>query len=135
MSLNVVTHARVIHPTYAVRRRPDEPSNLHPFKIWLLLGRLVVLVLSGIILLPEATTSRESFSFQPGQYLSIEFSIIGPGQVSGNYSETSGNSLNVYVFTENQYSQYRNTGSSIDSLSSTTGASGNFLADLPGTGN
>jgi len=108
---------------------------LHSFKIWLLLGGIVVLVLSGIVLLPEAATSTQSFSFQPGQLYRIEFSIIGSGQVSGNYSEASGSPLNLYVFTENQYSQYSNTGSSIDDLYRTTGASGSFVAYLPGTGN
>src|SRR5437016_14322342 len=64
-----------------------------------------------------------------------EFNVLGPGNLRGDYQETTGGALDLYVLTEAQYESYR-AGTNIGSLWSLGSSNaGTINVLLRGSGN
>lgn len=109
---------------------------LKAFRVLLIIGG--VLGLAGISLVASSfgssTSSTTSIPAGSIWYMYYEFNVLGPGNLRGDYQETTGGALDLYVLTEAQYESYR-AGTNIGSLWS-LGSSNAGTIDvlLPGSG-
>ena len=109
---------------------------LKAFRLLLIIGG--VLGLAGISLVASSLGSSASSttSIPAGSiwYMYYEFNVLGPGNLRGDYQETTGGALDLYVLTEAQYESYR-AGTNIGSLWSLGSSSaGTIDVGLPGSG-
>ena len=109
---------------------------LKAFRVLLIIGG--VLGLAGISLVASSfgssTSSTTSIPAGSIWYMYYECNALGPGNLRGDYQETTGGALDLYVLTEAQYESYR-AGTNIGSLWS-LGSSNAGTIDvlLPGSG-
>jgi len=97
-----------------------------------------VLGLAGISLvassLGSSASSTTSIPAGPIWYMYYEFDVLGPGNLRGDYQETTGGALDLYVLTEAQYQSYR-AGTNMGSLWSLGSSNaGTIDVVLPGSG-
>ncbi len=90
---------------------------LKAFRVLLIIGG--VLGLAGISLVASSfgSSASSTTSIPAGSiwYMYYEFDVLGPGSLRGDYQETTGGALDLYVLTEAQYQSYR-TGTNMGSL-------------------
>ena len=109
---------------------------LRVFRILLVVGG--VLGLAGLSLVASSfgssASSTTSIPAGPVWYMYYEFNVLGPGNLRGDYQETTGGALDLYVLTEAQYQSYR-AGTNIGSLWSLGSSNaGTIDVSLPGSG-
>ena len=109
---------------------------LKAFRVLLIIGG--VLGLAGISLVASSfgssTSSTTSIPAGSIWYMYYEFNVLGPGNLRGDYQETTGGALDLYVLTEAQYQSYR-AGTNIGSLWSLGSSNaGTIDVVLPGSG-
>lgn len=102
-----------------------------------------ILVLAGILFIigvyviypPLPVSDNIAANIPTGNYYyRIIFSMVKANHISGTYSVSGGNTVNVYILTAGQFDLYR-TSQSTGNLFQTTGSSGGFSATIasPGT--
>ena len=97
--------------THRAGRRVDRGSLtfLKAFRVLLIIGG--VLGLAGISLVASSfgSSASSTTSIPAGSiwYMYYEFDVLGPGSLRGDYQETTGGALDLYVLTEAQYQSYR----------------------------
>jgi len=109
---------------------------LKAFRVLLIIGG--VLGLAGISLVASSfgSSASSTTSIPAGSiwYMYYEFDVLGPGSLRGDYQETTGGALDLYVLTEAQYQSYR-TGTNMGSLWSLGSSNaGTIDVVLPGSG-
>ncbi len=109
---------------------------LKAFRILFIIGG--VLGLAGISLVASSfgSSASSTTSIPAGSiwYMYYEFNVLGPGNLRGDYQETTGGALDLYVLTEVQYQSYR-SGTNIGSLWSLGSSSaGTIDVVLPDSG-
>jgi len=109
---------------------------LKAFRILLIIGG--VLGLAGISLVASSfgSSASSTTSIPAGSiwYMYYEFNVLGPGTLRGDYQETTGGALDLYVLTDAQYQSYR-AGTNIGSLWSLGSSNaGTIDVVLPGSG-
>lgn len=104
----------------------------------------VLLLVGGVLFLSGQTLLAASFlqgaqgdvaTIPPGPqwFYVYEIKVLGPSRVAGQFADTAGGLVKLYVFGETQYQVFAFIGLG-QSLSSERGPSGSFSADLPGSG-
>ena len=109
---------------------------LEAFRILLVIGGVLGLAGSSLVASSFGSSSSSTTSIPAGSiwYMYYEFDVLGPGSLRGDYQETTGGALDLYVLTEAQYSSYR-TGTNIGSLWSLGSSNaGTIDVVLPGSG-
>ena len=131
-------NGRLAWRTHRAGRRVGKGSLtfLKAFRVLLIIGG--VLGLAGISLvassLGSSASSTTSIPAGPIWYMYYEFNVLGPGTLRGDYQETTGGALDLYVLTETQYESYR-AGTNIGSLWSLGSSNaGTIDVVLPGSG-
>jgi hypothetical protein len=103
-------------------------------KLMIIFGSIVAIV--GPYLLFTAIVPYEEtidHTIPAGMVFSISYGGLAWGSYSGEYSQSSGGSIEFYVFTESQYEDYLD-GISTTSLHYAIGSSHSFSVSLPGYG-
>ena len=110
-------------------------SFVRVFRVLLVIGG--VLLLAGLALVFSSTGSSTSStdSLPAGSYyLFYQFNLFGSGTLRGEYQETTGGSVNLFVLTEVQFESYR-AGRDVGSLWSLgSSRAGTIDVALPGSG-
>jgi len=106
------------------------------FRILLIVGGVLGLAGLSLVVSSFGSSVSSTTSIPPGPiwYMYYQFTVLGAGTLRGDYQETTGGSVNLFVLTEAQYESYRtgtNTGS-LWSLGSSKG--GTIDVALPGSG-
>lgn len=107
------------------------------WQVLLVLGGLLVLIglgLTAAAVLPGTTAETVTIPPGAGWYYYYEFDLLGTGGVRGSYSVVSTTSVNVFVFTQSQFSAYTSSGSTSSLWASPGASSGSFDVSLPGSG-
>lgn len=94
-----------------------------------------LLAVAGLWIMIPSRSSEQSYSDSIGaqEYLYIPLDVFWGGYVSTSYAESSGRSLVLYVFTNDQFVSFT-TQFSAPFLASTIGSSGSFSANFPAPG-
>ena len=99
------------------------------------LGTLALLIGAGLIRnASEPLSTSEDVLITSGGYHHIEFGILGTGQLSVNFSERQGRSVEFFVFDERGYSSFLGRSDFVPPLAMQEGANVTFSVDLAGTG-
>jgi hypothetical protein len=106
------------------------------FRILLIVGG--VFWLAGFSLVVTSfgsdTASTTSIPAGPAWYLYYEFNVLGGGHLRGDYVETTGGTVDLFVLNEVQYASYR-TGMNVGSLWSLgSSKAGTIDVQLPSSG-
>src|SRR5207244_13393849 len=64
----------------------------------------------------------------------INFNVLKASNISGTFSEISGNSITLYIFNQQQQTAYQSC-QTTDSMFSTSGSTGSFSASVLSPGN
>ena len=117
-------------------KRTGGMAILVSFKILLIVGG--VFWLAGFSLVVSSfgsdTASTTSIPAGPTWYLYYEFNVLGGGHLRGDYVETTGGSVDLFVLNEAQYASYRD-GMNIGSLWSLgSSRAGTIDVSLPSSG-
>ena len=94
-------------------------------------------IIGFYIVLPATTVSGDqaaSINIGANYYYRITFNILKAGRISGTFSETSGNSITLYIFNQQQQTGYQ-SGQTTDNMFSTSGSTGSFSASVLSPGN
>jgi len=94
-------------------------------------------IIGVYIVLPATTVSGDqaaSINIGANYYYRITFNILKAGRISGTFSETSGNSITLYIFNQQQQTGYQ-SGQTTDNMFSTSGSTGSFSASVLSPGN
>src|SRR5438128_415837 len=89
-------------------------------------------IIGFYIVLPATTVSGDqaaSINIGANHYYRITFNILKAGKISGTFSETSGNSITLYIFNQQQQTAYQ-SGQTTDSMFSTSGSPGSYYLVL-----
>ncbi len=100
------------------------------FRILLVTGGILLII--GIYLAVPGTgaSGNGTYSVPSGNfYYRITFNMLKAGRISGQFSETSGNTISLYIFTSAQFDSYRN-GVADQNLFAMSGSSGSFSASV-----
>ena len=110
---------------------------MRAFQVFSLLGGLL-LVIGVYLLIPSSPlTASHNGTIDVGAnvYLYDKFNVFQSGHLGGQFSESQGQPLRVYVFTDSQYSTFT-TGNIPQGLFSSDGpSSGSFSVSIPSPGN
>ena len=96
-----------------------------------------MLIIGVYIVLPATAVSGDqaaSINIGANNYYRITFNILKAGRISGTFSETSGNSITLYIFNQQQQTGYQ-SGQTTDNMFSTSGSTGSFSASVLSPGN
>ncbi len=107
------------------------------FQALVSLGGLL-LVIGVYVLLPASSlTANHTNTLDPGAsvYLYDKLNVLKFGRLTGQFSESQGNALNLYVFTEDQYTTFTTQYVPQGLFSSLEHSSGSFSVSLPSPGN
>jgi hypothetical protein len=108
---------------------------LRAFHILLIVGGVLTLTALPLLVSSLDTSAAATTTIPAGPWrMSYYFNLLGSGTLRGNFQETTGGSLNLFVLTEEQYNLYQSGtdgGSLLSVLSSRGGA---FGVALPGSG-
>jgi hypothetical protein len=106
------------------------------FRILLVVGGVLALAGVSLVFSSTGSSSSSTTSIPAGAswYMYYEFDLLGAGRLRGDYQETTGGSLDVFVLTQAQYDSFRNAtdAGSLWSLGSSKG--GTIDVSLPGSG-
>ncbi len=115
---------------------PGDMGVLRAFHILLVVGGVLSLAAMPLIVSSLATSAAANTTIPAGArwFMSYYFNVLGSGTLRGNFEETTGGSLNLFILTEAQYNSYQSgeDGGSLYSLLSSRG--GSFGVALPGSG-
>jgi len=80
----------------------------------------VFLVLIGVIAIvkDQPYSANYSFTVPPGQYIYLPLHVSNGGRISGDFIEISNQPVTLYVFSQQEYDQYR-ANSALSSLFAT----------------
>ncbi len=69
----------------------------------------VFVVPIGIVAIVKDQPYSANYSFivPPGQYIYLPLHVSNGGRISGDFVETSGQPVTVYVFSQQEYDQYQ----------------------------
>ena len=100
------------------------------FRVLLTTGGIFLIVGVYLAIPAAAVSGNGTYSVPAGNfYYRIIFNVQKAGRISGQFSETSGSIVTLYVFTSAQFDSYRNGVVSQD-LFAITGSSGGFSASV-----
>jgi len=100
------------------------------FRALISLGGLLVIIGIYLVIPATAVSSNETDTIPAGNYFfRITFSIQKAGQISGSYSETSGNPITLYLFNGPQLAAYK-AGDDSSRMFVTSGSTGSFAASV-----
>jgi hypothetical protein len=108
---------------------------LRAFHILLIVGGVLTLTALPLLVSSLDTSAAATTTIPAGPWrMSYYFNLLGSGSLRGNFQETTGGSLNLFVLTEAQYNSYQSgtDGGSLLSVLSSRG--GSFGVVLPGSG-
>jgi hypothetical protein len=108
---------------------------LRAFHILLIVGGVLTLTAFPLLVSSLDTSAAATTTIPAGPWrMSYYFNLLGSGSLRGNFQETTGGSLNLFVLTEAQYNSYQSgtDGGSLLSVLSSRG--GSFGVVLPGSG-
>jgi hypothetical protein len=106
------------------------------FRILLIVGGVLALAGVSLVFSSFGSSSSSTTSIPPGPnwYMYYEFNVLGRGNLRGDYQETTGGDLDLYVLTAAQYASYR-AGTNIGSLWALgSSRAGTIDVELPGSG-
>lgn len=104
---------------------------MKPSRVAIIFGG--ILITAGVFMLYPTRGDIDSYNdtLPPGQAAYIEFNILFAGRASGDYRETTGRSINLYVYDAQQFLRFSTTPATPQGLFSTSGVSGTFSANIP----
>lgn len=108
---------------------------MRAFRALISLGGILVIIGIYLVLPAAAVSNTETDTIPAGNYFfRITFSVQKAGQISGTFSETSGNSVTLFVFNGAQLDAYR-TGVNSGWMFTASGSSGSYSASIFSPGN
>src|SRR6059036_3102739 len=100
------------------------------FRVLLTTGGIFLIIGIYLVIPAAAVSGNGTHSVPAGNfYYRITFNVQKAGRISGQFSETSANTVTLYVFTSAQFDSYRNGVVSQD-LFVMSGSSGVFSASV-----
>ncbi len=110
-------------------------ASLKRVYVLVAVGILQLVVGSALILQAAEPLSRsEDVLISAGGYYHIEFGILQAGQLSGNFFERQGRSVDFFVFDVSGYSSFLDSSDSVPPLSMLAGTNVSFDVNLAGPG-
>ncbi len=104
------------------------------FRVLLATGGILLIVGIYFAIPGTAVSGNGTYSVPAGNfYYRITLNLLKAGRISGQFSETSGNIISLYVFTGAQFDSYRN-GVVGQDLFAISGGSGTFSASVVSPG-
>src|SRR5437879_6600607 len=105
------------------------------FHILLIVGGILILAALPLLVSSLTTSAAATTTIPAGPWrMSYYFNLLGSGTLRGNFQETTGGSLNLFVLTEAQYSAYQSGADGGSLLSVLSSRGGSFGVALPGSG-
>jgi hypothetical protein len=104
------------------------------FQAFIIFGGIILLIGVYLGIPPTPVTGTGNASIPAGAYAyHFLFNVVKAGLLSGTFSEASGNSIALYIFSAAQYSTWQETGA-VDQMFQTFGAIGSFSASIQSPG-
>jgi hypothetical protein len=96
----------------------------------------VFLVPIGVLAIVKDQPYSGNFSFTvpPSQHIYLPLHVSNGGRISGDFVETSGQPVTVYVFNQQEYDQYRANGAASSLFSTMDLSQGTYSASIPAPG-
>jgi hypothetical protein len=109
---------------------------LKAFQIFILAGGFLMIVGVYLLIPADPLTASHIGALQAGanQYLYDKFNVLKTGHMGGQYSESEGEALQVFVFTDSQYAAFA-SGSTPEGLFASDGSSGTISVSMSSPGN
>ena len=107
------------------------------FQAFSILGGIVVIIGVYVLIPTFPLTAHHNLTMGVGanMYLYDKFNVFKSGHLSGQFSESQGQALGVYVFTDAEYTTFTNGYLPQGLFSSDGPASGSFSVSIPAPGN